>query len=730
MNRRSIIQLITTTVAAASMLGLVGCSREMKSVDRSGGFDEFVPIYNRHIEKWIQEQKAATQKEITELESKIAKAEPAEAEKLKPRLAGLTRVMENLEFRQSIGDYLKFSDPSEIPADLKWETGMDEPEIGDPRAKKGGVFRRYISAFPPTIRPTGPNSNNSFRGDLYDYVELPLVGMHPETLGLIPGLAVEWASSKDGRTTYFKLNPKATYSDGTPINAKDFLIKHYVYISDNIVNPYYKQYYREEIAQLCVYDDKTLSISLPEAKLYAPAIAGSLTPAHPGFYKEYGPDYETRYQWRFPPTTGAYVVKDEDIVKGVSITQTRVKDWWAKDLKYYKYRYNPDKVVNVVVRDDSKAFELFRAGELDTFLLGQPNLWYEKSEMDQVYNGYIERYTFYTRYPKIPRGFYVNVIQEPVDNKDVRIGIDQSLNWQKVIDVIFRGDTERINSFTDGYGKFCDPSIQARPFSINAARESFAKAGYTEEDRDGFLTKPDGTKLSVSITYPAVPIYDKILAILREDAKACGLDLRLDGLEPTVSYKKVVQKQHQMTFTGWVISPPTPNFYQYLHSSNAFDDKGNPKPQTNNIFSWSDPESDRLSEQTRTARTEEEFIDAAWKLQRMMHDEAIFLPAFSSAFIRVGSWRWVRWPDSEFTKFSPPIVYDPHEVHVHWVDDEMKQETQDARRSGKAYPEVAKTVDFYREQPNTAPPEPETPPSEIPLPPQPEEVEAPDIESP
>jgi hypothetical protein len=79
----------------------------------------------------------------------------------------------------------------------------------------------------------------------------------------------------------------------------------------------------------------TISVSLPEAKLYAPAIAGALPPSPPHFYAEYGPDYNERYQWRFPPTTGAYEVLPEDIVKGASITQTRVKDWWAKDRKYY-----------------------------------------------------------------------------------------------------------------------------------------------------------------------------------------------------------------------------------------------------------------------------------------------------------------------------------------------------------------------------------------------------------
>jgi microcin C transport system substrate-binding protein len=193
-----------------------------------------------------------------------------------------------------------------------------------------------------------------------------------------------------------------------------------------------------------------------------------------------------------------------------------------------------------------------------------------------------------------------------------------------------------------------------------------------------------------------MPMTDRIFAILREEAKACGLELRLDGLEFTVAYKKEMQKQHEMALGSWLISTPVPDFHQFLHSSNAFDDKGNLKPQTNNLFAWGRPDTDLLSEKVRNGRTEDELKDAAWKLQKIIHDEGIFVPAYSVDFMRIGSWRWVKWPDSETTRFSPPVVYDPHEVFVFWVDDEVREETQAARRAGKSFPESTRTIDTYR----------------------------------
>jgi len=677
---------------------MCGCGEKTKVVKRTSGFDEFIPRYNLYITNWLNKQREEALKAIANTEHAIAESEGKAQEALKRKLAHLEREREKWDYRLRRGDYFRFGTPDEIPANLIWEDGMQHEEIGDPRSKKGGTFHINILTFPPTIRPFGDNSNNGCRGSLYDEIDMPLVGLHPKSMEMIPGIATQWALSEDGRTVYFRLNEKATYSDGVGVKARDYLYGSYLRISDDIVNPYAKQYWREGIAGFVVYDDHTLSVSLPEAQAYAPALVGSLTPSAPHFYQDYGPDYTERYQWKFPPTTGAYEVLDKDIVKGVSITQSRVKNWWAKDNKYYKYRFNPDRIKHVVVRDEPKSFELFRAGQIDMFHLTRPMYWYEKSEIEPVYKGYIERYTFYNQYPAIPYGLYLNIAMPLLDEKNIRIGIQHAMNWQKVIDVIHRGDYKRLNAFFSGYKSYSDPTIQARAFSIQEARKAFADAGFTTEGRDGILMNSEGKRLSVAVTYRQSPSFDQMLAILREEAKSCGFELRLDPNEATVDYRKVMQKQHEMTFTAWVITPPTPDYYQYFHSSNARDERGNLKKQTNNIFSWEREDTDVLCEAARNARTEEELSEYCLKLQRIVHDEAVFVPGYTVDFLRVGSWRWVKWPDSEETRFCPPVIYDPTETHVLWIDEAVKKETMEAMRKSKAFPEVNRIFDDYRER--------------------------------
>jgi microcin C transport system substrate-binding protein len=160
-----------------------------------------------------------------------------------------------------------------------------------------------------------------------------------------------------------------------------------------------------------------------------------------------------------------------------------------------------------------------------------------------------------------------------------------------------------------------------------------------------------------------------------------------------------------MAFTAWVITPPTPDYHQFLHSSNARDERGNLKMQTNNVFAWARDDTDLLCDKARNARTEKELSDATIKLQHIMHDEAIFVPAYKTDFMRIGSWRWLRWPDSEQTRFCVPVVYEPFEAHVHWIDDEMKKETLEAKRNGKTFPEVNRIFDDYRIIPGAEVPE-------------------------
>ncbi|MEZ5387744.1 MAG: hypothetical protein R3F13_19730 [Prosthecobacter sp.] len=61
----------------------------------------------------------------------------------------------------------------------------------------------------------------------------------------------------------------------------------------------------------------------------------------------------------------AYVIDTDLLKRARSITLRRVKDWWARDLKHYRYVFNCDHLEYKIIASQDKAFEMFRQGEFD-----------------------------------------------------------------------------------------------------------------------------------------------------------------------------------------------------------------------------------------------------------------------------------------------------------------------------------------------------------------------------
>ncbi|MBU6178270.1 MAG: ABC transporter substrate-binding protein, partial [Verrucomicrobia bacterium] len=551
------------------------------------------------------------------------------------------------------------------------------------------TFSSYIPSFPPTIRVLGENANNAFRGYHYDDIEMGFVGLHPGTGAVIPGLAREWAVSPDSRTVYYRLDPDAKYSDGVPVEADDWFNTFYMQLSEYPQNPFGNEWYSSQYTNITRYDRHTLSVTLAEPKALAPYWT-SLTPMPRHFYKEFGPDFESRYQWRSRPTTGAYAILEGGLKFGRSVTLTRVRDWWARDKPFNRHRFNPDRLVYRVVRLPEKALELFFQGSLDTFLVADPTHWYERLEIPQLHNGYIHKAKFYNVWPSSSAGLYLNTAVAPLDNRDVRIGVCHAMNYQKVIDFDLRGDYRRLNAFSEGYPLLGNPPITAREFSPEKARASFAAAGYTRSGPDGVLVNGKGERLVITITHRKAPVIDKYMARLREEALKCGLELRLESMDGSAAFQKASQKQHQAVQVAWGTTPPFPDHYQNFHGKDAYlEDGRTPKPNTNNLTSFADPRMDALCEAQRKATTVEEYRRTVFAADRIVHDEAIWVPGFDQNFYWVAYWRWIKWPPG----FNVPVSQDPYQNHVLWIDESAKAETAGAMRSGTTFPETDEVFD-------------------------------------
>lgn len=675
-------------ILAACALGLAAfvlsaCKKGegFKPYDNSAEREAFYKRFNA-------ETSARLAEELQSLESALA-GELPEAEREEKALA-----LADLKRRLERPDFFEFLKEDQLPSDLAWQTAEDQPEIGSPQAKKGGTLHGYIlgNAFPPTLRTVGAEANNSFRSYHWDDMEMSLVHLHPETGKLMPALSDRWAVAADGQTVYYHIDTSARWSDGKDVTSRDWLMTYYIYLSEYLTETHYREYVKGQYWGVATYGDDYLCLRMATPKPLAPFVASTYA-FQEDFFSEFGPDFESRYNWRPRPTTGAYEIRAEDIQKGRSIAMSRVKDWWARDRKYYKHRFNPDKLLYNLVRDDEKVFQMVLNGDIEVYWLMDATKWFEQTEVPQVFNGYIEKARFYFEFPAISTGMYLNQHNPLLAIQDVRIGLQHASNWEKVIEFDLRGEGERLHLLEAGYGDYSHPTLKTRPFSVEEARKSFAKAGFVTPGPDGILQNKEGRRLSFTITYIKRPTYDAWLLRIKEEAKKAGVEFKLEGMDGTAAFAKIQRKEHEIAFMGWNGQLPFPDFYQGFHSSEAYEPgTRKPKPMSNNISSFADPELDPIIEENRAARSEEVVRDTTWKLEEILHERAVWVPAFDRPFYRVVYWRWIRWPD----EFNVRIGNDPEMNYVLWIDEDMRKDTLQAMKEGRTFPEKSVLYDQHR----------------------------------
>jgi len=620
----------------------------------------------------------------------------------------LDSVEEVKDFYKASPEFFVIKKTEDIPEDLKWEDGLGEPVFSSPNAKKGGTMNLHTGDWPRTLRFVGPDASGSFRRHIMDNNAFALVHEHPETDGYIPAIARRWAVGKDKKTVYFELDPTVRYSDGQPVRVTDFFFHFYFMRSKHIKAPWYNDYYdNEKFLNITLYNTRTLSITYYKAKPDVITKA-AIRPVPEHHYEEIDEDYLKDYQWVFEPTAGPYEVREENVNDGVAITLTRVVNWWADKKKYYKNRFNPEKIRVTVVREPAKVFELFRKGELDWHGLSLPEYWYDKLPNDapEVESGYIHKAQFYNDIPRPTWALRINCSMPLLNNQNIRQGLHYSMNWNLVNKEIFHGDFERMQSIADGYGGRSHPTLKAREFSVEKAETAFANAGFTERGADGILQNASGKRLSFTIT-TGYKRFSSLLTVLQQEAKKAGVELNIEMLELTAGWKKTSEKKHEISFGGLNNSVELyPRFFEPYHSYNAYEEEGDelynadgslregitPKPDTNNSTLTADRELDKLIKQYREAEDLKEITELSHKLIKKLHDHAGFIPAWAKPWYRVGYWRWVKWPDG----FNVKQSRDMEEYHLHWIDTAVKAETQKAKKSGEKFKKTIKVFDQYR----------------------------------
>ena len=582
---------------------------------------------------------------------------------------------------------------AQLPKDLEWLTNNTDPVFASSKAQKGGTFKTALLSFPLTFRTVGPDANSSFRSAILDN-QLSLIGLHPDTMKSIPEIATHWAFGKDKKTMYFKLNPQARWSDGKPVTSADFTYTLEFMRSKHIIAPWYNDFYTKELEKVIIYDAYTLAVVSAKAVPDLHFRCG-LTPIPRHFFEPLSKDYVRQYNWKITPNTGPYQISK--FKKGKSIFFKRKQNWWAKDLQYFKNRFNVDKVKFKVVRDYNMQWQLFKKNKIDCFEITIPKYWHIKTKIEAVAKGYIHKIWFFNDTPRSATGLWLNQDRTIFKESAQRYAFAHAINIQKVIKNVLRNDYFRLEHGFMGYGSYSNPDIKARRFDLQKVSALMQKSGWKRGT--GGIWEKDGQRFSVNLSYSRETDTER-LVVIKEEAKKAGLELKLQKLDPSAAYKKVMEKKHDVALIGWSTSL-RPQYWEHFHSANAH------KAQTNNITNTDEPEMDRLIEAFRNSLEADERIALSKKIQTKIHENGAFIPMFMVPYVRHAYWRWLKLPAMSGTKYSTNLFnpFGSFYGGLFWIDEKVQQETHTAMKKGTVFQPITiindkfKTLkDFYNEK--------------------------------
>lgn len=560
-----------------------------------------------------------------------------------------------------------------LPPNLKWETNTAEPLIGDPAALKGGTFNTYIEDYPLTFRVYGPNSNDMFaawnRSFTLDFV---LVMRHPITDHYIPWLATDWAVMDDHRTLYFKLDPAARWSDGQPVTADDYVFGFQMMGSKEIVDPtanLYAQTYFESVEAI---DPYTLKI-VGKRPSWRPLDDYAILPPMPRHAITLGPNWVTGTNNTPQVAIGPYVVTHT--VAGQEVTFERQKNWWGENRRYFKGLYNVDKIVVRVIPDD-RLLDYFQNGEIDYYNVNTARLWAEKMDFPAMRMGWTHRKRVFV---DMPEGFYglaMNLEVPIFQNKDFRKALQYLFNFDAINNNMMYGAYYRLISTFTGT-EYANPDLKPYGFNPYKAREYLVKAGYARRGPDGILVNARGEPARFTIIYGTKGI-EPHLIVQQQYWRHFGIDARLKLLEGGAAFNRALERKYEMTVVSYTTTfYPEP--YQYFHSDFL------KTTNNNNIWAFGRPGTDKLIDVYRFDMNKQARLDAMWKLDATIQDEAFYIPWWTAPYTRMIYWDKLCWPKYYLPKRTGAMS-ELTDWQVYWIDPAREKALAAARAANKPLP--------------------------------------------
>ena len=426
------------------------------------------------------------------------------------------------------------------------------------------VLHRGTSGEPGTLDPHQASGTweNDIIGDLF----LGLTTEGPDA-NSIPGAATDWKISDDGTVYTFNLRDGATWSDGVPVTAHDF-----VFAFKRILNPEFAAKYAYllypirnaeainsgEMASMeslgvKAIDDDTLEITLksPTPFFIDQLMHFTAYPVPKHKVEELGDAWVKSGNM---VSNGAYTLAEW-------VPQTHVKS--VKNPRFYDTaNVAIDTVYYYPTEDRSAALKRFRAGELDVnsdFPSEQIDFIRENLPDEARIAPYVGIY-YYTINQRAEYEGKPNVLV----NADLRLALSMAINRSIITDKVLKtGEIPAVSFVPPGMPNYEGAKVPFADMDMSArrakARELMAAAGYTA-----------GNPLELVLRYNTSEDHKRVAIAVAKMWEAINVKTELFNSEIAVHYNDIEQGQFQVARAGWIADYiDAKNFLSLLQTSSG-----------------------------------------------------------------------------------------------------------------------------------------------------------------
>lgn len=440
-----------------------------------------------------------------------------------------------------------------------------------------------------------------------------LVSVQPKTLEPVPGVAQSWDISTD-RTVYtFHLNPKARWSNGDALTAKDFVYAWRRALTPALGNEFgYMMYFvknaepfhRGEITDFTQVGVKALAPQELQVTLERPTpfflqVLDHHTyhPVHQATIEAFGSISDRVSKWTLPENfvgNGPFTLdvwKINDIIR----VKKNPYYWDADTVKLQAINFYP-------IVDQQAEERAFRSGQVH--LTNTPQMAIEKiATYKEKHPDLLQIVPTYTSY-----WYLFNTTKPPFDDKRVRLAIAHAVNRESLVKNITKGGEVPAYTFVPPLKSGYAPQTYIN-YDPEKARQLLAEAGYP--NGEGFP--------SFDILFNTLQSHHKVAVAIQQMLKQnLNIDVTLTNQEWKVYLNSQKSLDYDLCRQGWIADYIDPsNYFELLLSYGG-----------NNNTGWKNERYDQLIEQAQKTQDQARRNALFEQANKIASDEMPILPLY------------------------------------------------------------------------------------------------------